>query len=89
MTRLNEHYIKSLGSIATLKNVLTHLRSAKKAIDQHTCWRVDTGALYLESISKYSNETQRLITEIDAILTDAEDRCYSDFQIHRLRDNEV
>lgn len=85
MSRFNEHYLKLQGSIMALRDVLTHLRLAQRAINRHTSWRCDNDALYLESIAKYSHETQRLITEIDAILTDIEDRRDSDYEIHVLR----
>lgn len=89
MSRFNEHYIKLEGSIMVLKNVLNHLRSAQKAIDGYNLWRVHTDALYLESIRDQRFELQKIITEIDAMLTDAEDRRDEEYEIHELRNRKV
>lgn len=85
MSRFNEHYIKLEGSIMVLKNVLTHLRSAQKAIDGYTLWRINTDALYLEPIRNQKFEIQKMITEIDSMLTDFEDRRDAAYEIHELR----
>ena len=89
MTRFNEHYIKLEVSIMALNNVLTHLRSAQQAIEGYTLWRAHTDSLYLEPMRYQRFEIQKIITEIDAMLTDLEDRRDADYEIHELRNRKV